>query len=108
MEDSDETEIEVGDLVCLADDDDYMVGIGIVLDTATDTEAHINDYLLPMYYGEIHDDDKEEKLFLQRPVYLVLWTGDKNFFYEDLTSSPRPLWFFKNELKVVNKADRKK
>tara|TARA_Y100000310_G_scaffold284236_1_gene306894 strand:+ start:479 stop:802 length:324 start_codon:yes stop_codon:yes gene_type:complete len=103
-----DNEIEVGDLVCLADDEDYMIGIGIVIDIASDNDSYLDDFFGPINidYDSIIDDDEEleRKLYLHRPVYLVLWSGDKNYFSDDPTT--RPLWFFKNELKLVNKANK--
>ena len=102
-------EIEVGDLVCLADDEDYMIGIGIVIDVASDNENYLDEFFGPIntdgnYISEAESEELERKLYLHRPVYLVLWSGDKNYFSDD--QSTRPLWFFKNELKLVNKANK--
>tara|TARA_Y100000310_G_scaffold336743_1_gene422144 strand:- start:1232 stop:1546 length:315 start_codon:yes stop_codon:yes gene_type:complete len=100
-----EDEIEVGDLVCLADDEDFMIGIGIIIDIASDNNSYLDEFFGPINYDYDYDgDDLERKLYLHRPVYLVLWSGDKNYFSDDPTT--RPLWFFKNELKLVNKADK--
>ena len=100
-----EEEIEVGDLVCLADDEDFMIGIGIVIDIASDNESYLDQFFGPINVDyDSEDEDIEKKLYLHRPVYLVLWSGDKNYFSDDPTT--RPLWFFKNELKLVNKANK--
>jgi|TARA_Y100000310_G_scaffold26996_1_gene25702 hypothetical protein len=98
-----EENIEIGDLVRLEDDEDYIIGIGIVIDVAADSRSVINEFYGPIDYCE-PDSFMEEKLYLHSPVYLVLWSGDKNYFSDDLIT--RPLWFFKNELKLVNKASR--
>ena len=108
MHPENEIEIEIGDLVRLADDDEHIVGIGIVIDVANNNEFYINDNLVISDFSDVDDppdDIADKKLYLHRPVYLVLWSGDKNFFAEDSTSV-RPLWFFKNELKLVNKASK--
>ena len=96
-------DIEIGDLVRLEDDEDNIIGIGIVIDVAADSRSVLNEFYGPIDYYE-PDSFMEEKLYLHSPVYLVLWSGDKNYFSDDLIT--RPLWFFKNELKLVNKASR--
>ncbi len=106
-EEEDYNPIEVGDLVCLADDEDYMVGIGIVIDVAVD-----NKDVLDTFFGPVEANinmseefpELDKSLYLHKPVFLVLWSGDKNYFSDDPTT--RPLWFFKNELKLVNKANK--
>tara|TARA_R110000744_G_scaffold175030_1_gene293796 strand:- start:319 stop:621 length:303 start_codon:yes stop_codon:yes gene_type:complete len=97
------SEIEIGDLVCLADDEDFMIGIGIVIDVASDSMEAMAD-LFDITEFDALDEFIDTKLYLHKPVYLVLWSGDKNYFSDDTT--PRPLWFFKNELKLVNKATK--
>jgi hypothetical protein len=98
-----EIEIEIGDLVCLADDEDFMIGIGIVIDVASDSMEAMAD-LFDITDFDALDEFIDTKLYLHKPVYLVLWSGDKNYFSDDTTT--RPLWFFKNELKLVNKATK--
>lgn len=98
-----EEEIEIGDLVRLNDDPECLIGLGLVIDKASDTKGIIDDFFGDLdFYGEKQIDDDDGKLFLHRPVYLVLWSGDKNYF-SDNDTRVRPLWFFKNELKIVNK-----
>ena len=105
-------EIEIGDLVCLEDDEDFMIGIGIVIEVASNSHNTLEDFF---GLNETNHNNTEvieidsaltseiaKKLYLHKPVYLVLWAGDKNYFSEDNRSCP--LWFFKNELKLVNKA----
>jgi hypothetical protein len=104
-------EIEIGDLVCLEDDEDFMIGIGIVIEIASNNHNVIEDFFgLTEIETEIIEVDSvsaneiAKKLYLHKPVYLVLWSGDKNYFSEGDRASP--LWFFKNELKLVNKATK--
>ena len=105
-------EIEIGDLVCLEDDEDFIIGIGIVIEVASNSHNALEGFF---NLNETSCDNTEiievdstsaseiaKKLYLHKPVYLVLWAGDKNYFSEDSRSCP--LWFFKNELKLVNKA----
>tara|TARA_Y100000310_G_scaffold88779_1_gene85834 strand:+ start:2601 stop:2930 length:330 start_codon:yes stop_codon:yes gene_type:complete len=104
-------EIEIGDLVCLEDDEDFMIGIGIVIEIASNNHNVIEDFFgLTEIETEIIEVDSvsaneiAKKLYLHKPVYLVLWSGDKNYFSEGDRASP--LWFFKNELKLVNKVTK--
>jgi len=96
-----EIEIEIGDLVCLADDEDFMIGIGIVIDIASDNASLLDEFFGPI---DLDDGEDDNKLYLHLPVFLVLWAGDKNYFNDD--GDARPLWFFANELKLVNKASK--
>jgi hypothetical protein len=100
-------EIEVGDLVRLEDDEDFTIGIGIVLEIEAGTQDALENFFGPIEANH-HDENDfnfvDKNLYLHKPVYLVLWSGDKNYFSDDI--SPRPLWFFKNELKLVNKASK--
>jgi hypothetical protein len=99
-----DVEITIGDLVRLEDDEDFMIGIGIVIDVASDNHSFLDEFFGPIDF-DLEDEDENNKLFLHRPVFLVLWAGDKNYFNDD-GNAARPLWFFANELKLVNKASK--
>ena len=104
MEEKDTDEISVGDLVRLVDDHEFLIGIGLVVDKASDTGTALDEFFGLFDFYQNSDEsafDDEDLLFLNRPVYLVIWSGDNKYFSSD--SSAKPLWFFKNELKVVNK-----
>jgi len=96
-------DIDIGDLVRLEDDPDFMIGIGIVIDIASDNASFLDDFFGPIDFDP-EDNDENNKLYLHRPVFLVLWAGDKNYFNDD--GDARPLWFFANELILVNKASK--
>jgi hypothetical protein len=86
--------IQVGDLVRLADDDDLVVGIGLVLEEREDSKDAVED--MTNRHPDFFLEEIPEYL-LYKPVYLVLWQG--------ITISPtsKPIWMFRTELRVIEK-----
>lgn len=106
-------EVCIGDLVRLRDDEEMIVGVGIILEKREDTyDIALNllqDYNEHMSskYGE--NNFKPEQLtsaeveLLKSPVYLVLWQSA-----DDRSFSSKPIWMYDSEIEIVNAAARSK
>ena len=70
------SEIKVGDLVRLKDDESVSVGVGLVLEKREDSSEIVDllDDLRAVADEDILDDIPEFLLF--KPIYLVLWQGE--------------------------------
>ena len=106
-------DICVGDLVRLRDDEDMLVGVGIILEKREDTYdiaiSLLDDYNdhMSSKFGEKNFRPEEltdaEVELLKSPVYLVLWQSA-----DDRTFSSRPIWMYDSEIEIVNAAARSK
>ena len=88
-------EIKIGDLVRLKDDNDMVVGVGLVL---AEKEGTGFAEVVNLYHSS--EDPKFiediEEFLLFKPIYLVLWQGD------GIAPTDRPVWMFSTELTVVD------
>lgn len=90
-------DIQVGDLVRLKEDEDFAVGVGLVL-----SKQIGNGDIMGMIISrhDIEDPSFIEEIpeyLLFRPIYLVLWHG------EHISPTNKPVWMFKTELAVIQK-----
>ena len=94
------SEISVGDLVRLKDDESVSVGVGLVLEKREDSSEIVDllDDLRAVADEDILDDIPEFLLF--KPIYLVLWQG------ENISPTDKPVWMFNTELEVVDKGEK--
>jgi hypothetical protein len=92
---SSERNIKVGDLVKLKDDNDTLVGIGLVLVEKDCSE--LTDIIKAQYEIEPEFIEEIEEFLLFKPIYLVLWQG------ETISPSESPVWMFSTELKLAYK-----
>ena len=90
---SNKRNIKVGDLVKLKDDDDTLVGIGLVLVEKDCSE--LTDIIRAQYEAEPEFIEEIEEFLLFKPIYLVLWQG------ETISPSESPVWIFATELKLA-------
>ena len=90
--------IKVGDLVSLKDDDEVVVGVGLVLDKKDDS-TEIVEMIDNLRTGSerVVDLDDIPEFLLFKPIYLVLWQG------ENISPTDKPVWMFSTELKLVKK-----
>lgn len=93
-----QNDIKIGDLVCLKDDHDVTVGVGLVLDKKDDS-GEIVEMIDNLRTGAERVVDLEEipEFLLFKPIYLVLWQG------ENISPTDKPVWMFSTELKLVKK-----
>tara|TARA_B100000900_G_C20577376_1_gene715895 strand:- start:167 stop:463 length:297 start_codon:yes stop_codon:yes gene_type:complete len=91
------SEIKVGDLVRLKDDDSVSVGVGLVLEKREDCSEIVD--LLDDLRADAEEIILEEipEFLLFKPIYLVLWQG------ENISPTDKPVWMFNTELDVVDK-----
>ena len=103
--------VGIGDLIRLKDDENMLVGIGIVLERREDTYELARE-IIDGYndlMASVDDDFQPEILtaaeakLLKTPVYLVLWHSA-----DDHTFSSKPIWMYDSEISIVNSAVRKK
>ena len=85
--------IKVGDLVRLKDDNDKLVGVGLVLSEKSGLNI-LEESNLEEETDEILEDIEE--FLLYKPVYLVLWQG------ETISPNDSPVWMFSTELSLVD------
>ena len=85
--------IKVGDLVRLKDDNDKVVGIGLVLSEKSGLNI-LEEADLEEETDEMLEDIEE--FLLYKPVYLVLWQG------ETISPNDSPVWMFSTELSLVD------
>lgn len=85
--------IKVGDLVRLKDDNDKVVGIGLVLSEKSGLNI-LEESNLEEETDEMLEDIEE--FLLYKPVYLVLWQG------ETISPNDSPVWMFSTELSLVD------
>jgi len=85
--------IKVGDLVRLKDDNDKVVGIGLVLNEKSGLNI-LEESNLEEETDEMLEDIEE--FLLYKPVYLVLWQG------ETISPNDSPVWMFSTELSLVD------
>jgi hypothetical protein len=73
-------EIEIGDLVCLAEDLNLEVGLGIVTDIKNSFEDVYDLDFLRKKIGTLREfvQSKDDDFFSSRPQILVLWNIKKN------------------------------
>lgn len=93
-----QNDIKIGDLVCLKDDKDIIVGVGLVLDKKDDS-TEIVDMIDDLRTGaeRLAELDEIPEFLLFKPIYLVLWQG------ENISPTDKPVWMFSTELKLVKK-----
>ena len=97
-------------LVKLKDDEDTLVGFGIILDVRTDTYEmavslieNFNEYMIAIDENFIPEEISEaEKELLQTPVYLVLWHSRDGH-----TFNSKPIWMYRSEITVISKVIKK-
>jgi len=90
---SNKRNIKVGDLVKLKDDNDTLIGIGLVLVEKDGSE--LTDIIKAQYETEPEFIEEIEEFLLLKPIYLVLWQG------ETISPSESPVWMFATELKLA-------